>query len=72
MIGRHSLKYNPKNERFRIVQKIDLANNVIEEFPTIASAARSVNGDPARIQQYLSGRCKTLQYGYVWKYKESE
>ena len=67
--GHHINTYNVKNSRFKKVVKYDLNNNYIAEYNTIAEAARSVNGDPKNIRNYLAGVLKQAPYGYIWKYK---
>ena len=60
------IKYNQKNTR--AVLKCDLSGNVIDEYPSIACAARENNVERTNIIACLKGRIKTA-YGYFWIYK---
>lgn len=54
--------------RKRIIQ-YDLNNNIINEFPSITEATKSLNKTSHSIQNCLTGRTKTA-FGYKWKYKD--
>ena len=49
------------------VRKLDKDLNILEEFDSIISAAKSVNGDPGSIGNCCNRRSKS-SYGFVWRF----
>jgi len=63
-----------QNDKKKKVQKYDLEDNLIEEFNSIADAARSIEGLVQKTKSNKIGECcgssrKTI-YGFIWKFKE--
>jgi group I intron endonuclease len=63
-----------QNEKKKKVQKYDLEENLIEEFNSIADAARSIEGLVQKTKSNKIGECcggsrKTI-YGFIWKFRE--
>ena len=54
------------------VYQLDTQGNIINEFPSIASAARAMHGYPTIIWKVCSGYTrKNMAYGYRWRFKNS-
>lgn len=69
-------RFNKNAEHFKVKKwregkttlKLDLNGNVLEEFRTLAEAAKSVKGRKSIISRVITKRGKSA-YGYGWQYK---
>jgi DNA endonuclease I-like protein len=62
---------NYKNYTWKAVYKIDIDDNIIEEYKSITLAAKLNNTKLVNISQCLHGRNKTAN-GFKWKFKEGK
>ena len=63
-VTKNILKANPEKE----VLQYDLNMNLLNEFKSLAEAARSINGNHGNISMCCQGKRKTA-YKFIWKYK---
>lgn len=63
-VTKNILKANPE----KIVLQYDLNMKLLNEFKSLAKAARSVNGNHGNISMCCQGKRKTA-YKFIWKYK---
>lgn len=63
--------FNSRNQphRSRIIQQLDLNNNIIREYPSFKEAQRIIGHTYSNIWSCCNGKANTA-YGYKWKYKE--
>jgi len=64
VVTKNILKANPEKE----VLQYDLNMNLLNEFKSLAEAARSINGSHGNISMCCQGKRKTA-YKFIWKYK---
>ena len=50
------------------IYQFDLHGNFIQEFESIRTAAKAVNGDSTPIREVLKGN-RVSAYGYAWRLK---
>ena len=62
--SKNALKANPEKS----VLQYDLNMNLLNEFKSLAEAARSINGNHGNISMCCQGKRKTA-YKFIWKYK---
>lgn len=70
MIGKNNPMYGKSGKnspvfKGMILQK-DLENNIIAKFETSIEASKSINGNPAHINNCIAGRRKTHK-GFIWQ-----
>lgn len=63
------VKMAHNNKRNKCVAKLDMGDNILEEFQSLTQAALSVNGNGQCVGKCCVGKLKTYK-GFKWKYKK--